>query len=723
MQSSRRPDTVVLYVDLAEMAEITGPITADTVRTHLLSSFSNDAHLTATVAALLERADLRIRCVFVFDFGTVLTAAQTRDYVAEVSRLLRRHPRNHALIAARTGFDAADVTIEPARPQLQRRTLLLLAHGLEKSQHRELLARLDVDSDLDALAHLPATLAMIARYRDAFSEVATPSYEEFIERLVHAALSEAGEPEALRPAAEEAAYRLTVGDRVLADHVTRSLAQAALGGIEQRQFLFHAEVIQAYLAAGHINRIYSTIDPAAALESPTWFPALIAALRRSDSAFSKWLIDAVHVVVSTDPTLADVVENDVPGTFRWAQPTLRALEVLRWGLPEPEESNEALFGDLRAAADTLIRRGIVAGGKAQQRDTATLLPLASVDTARTAVERLVARGGDNATKRVIVEQLPDCPGVFARLTGLNRLIALFWLLFYGYLPAICAGRPSARRDKNLTIAAIDLSRILKIAAFGNIVFAIAFVIGYPFAVLVLVFFVGVLSAYLVCGKSADRSRSENGQLVTWVFLIVMSGIAIQGLGSLWDAVTGIVGFEFAVAFTSTVTFWLLTWPVAAIGHLVASGESSGRLWLPQLGLVEIAWTNRLPVIRRVLDARRQISHWLWPRRIAAGLLCVAGVTLYVVGVPVPANAKETTRGLLGLLAVGVELHEPGRVAALAGFVFGDPQCGRGQVHAGRVETDPGGKQRMFTGAAADVHGRPGSRTQETHSARPAAWLQ
>ncbi|MBE8517059.1 ATP-binding protein [Amycolatopsis sp. H6(2020)] len=652
-QASRRPDTVVLYVNLADMAEITTPVTADTVRAHLLSSFDNDVHLKSTVAALLERADPHLRLVFVIDLGTAMQVEQAQDYVAEVSRLVRRHRRNHALIAARTGFEAVDVTFEPAPARHRRRELLLRRRGMTRTAYRELLNRLDLDPELDDVAHLPATLAMIARHRDALAEVATPSHEEFIERLVQACLDETGHSGTLRPVAEEIAYRLTTGEPVTADDRTRSLAASALGTIERNTFRFHADVIQAHLAAGHLIRIHDRLDPMVVLGSPILFAALTTAMRRATPVFSTWLIDAARAVVTHDSALDNPPDNDVPGTFRWNLPTLRTLEVLRWGLPRTGDSAaDVLPSDVDTAVDALVRRGVLAGGMAQQRTAVSLLPLANAETARTAVDRLVVHGGDSATTRLVVEQLPESRGLFAHLPVSARLAVFLYLFIYGFLPATTARSASMAPDKELTAAVTDLARVMRITAFGNMVFSLAIAIREPNRLIVAIGITLASVAFLVFSTSSDRSRSRFGRVAAIAFLLATGVVTLNGVTSLAHAVAEIMSFDFAVGFTSAVTAWLLTWPLAAVGYIAATGGAKGRLWVPQAGLVQLAWADGLPAVRNTMATRsRVVTRWLWPRRVAAGLICAMIVAFLAVGAPVPANAKETTNGILALVAI------------------------------------------------------------------------
>lgn len=648
-QFSRRPDTVVLYVDLAEMDDFSGPVTVDIVRDHLLSSFDNDTHLRGAVAGLLERADPRIRCVFVVDLGAALTREAAQTYVDEVMRLVRRHSRNHAVIASRFSLEPAEVIVEVGRPDRRHRERLLRRRGMTKVDFGELMTRLDGDPEVAVIADLPATLAMIARHRSALAEIATPSHDEFVELLIQASFDETDDPVGLRQAAECVAFQMQTGESVGAGETTRSLVRVGVGIVVRGEFEFCAEVIQAHLAAGYLVRVRPALDLVSALDSPSWFAVLSAALRRQDAGFSAVLIAAINTVVLHDPAANDPDDREVPGTFRWSQQTLRALEVLRCGLPAEREST-CLPEDLRTAADGLIRQGVVGGGRAQQRSAASLLPVAGTETARVAADRLVLVG-DSSSARLVVERLPACAGVFSRLTFTARMVVLFCVTFYGLTSGMLLGQSRVGYDKDLVAATAALARVLRIAAYGTVVFAVAISVREPVRIPFSVALIVASVAFLACGLRPDRSRGRLARVVVVVFLIAVALVAVNGITGLADVVAGIITFDFAVGFTAAVAFWLLTWPMAAIGYIAAFGATSRLMWLPHAGLLQVVWTEVVIAARRAVDVRRWVARWLWPRRVIAGMLCGVLILLVAVGVPAPASARETIHGVLVMVAL------------------------------------------------------------------------
>ncbi|MEU3626695.1 ATP-binding protein [Amycolatopsis coloradensis] len=648
-QRSRRPETVVLYVDLAEMGDFAGPVTAEIVRDHLLSSFDNDIHLRAAVAGLLERADPRIRCIFVLDFGAASPSESMKSYMDEVMRLVRRHSRNHAVIASRSSLEMADLIVEVGRPNRRHRERLLRRHGMTKVEYGELMARLDGDPELAQIADLPAILAMVARHRSALSRIAAPSHDDFIDLLIQASFDELDDAVEIRQAAEWIAFRVQNGEVVGEGEITQSLTRVGIGTVFRGRFDFRAGVIQEHLAAGYLVKTHATLDVVSILDSPQWLAVLSTALRRQSAEFSASLMAAIETVVLLDPAASDHDGREVSGTFRWAQQTLRALEVLRCGVPVDREAAR-LSEELRAAAGRLIRRAVFSGGKAQQRAAASVLQVADMETARVAADRLVL-AGDSSSTRLAVERLLVCAGVFSQLTFTARLAVLVCMVFYGHTPGVLLGASRPGYDRDLVNATAALAKVFRIAAYGAVVFAVAISVREPVRTPFSAALIVASVVFLRYGLRPDRSRGRFARVVVVLFLIAVVLVAANGITGLREVVAGIITFDFAVGFTAAVASWLLTWPAAAIGYIAAFGATSRLMWLPHIGLLQVAWTEGVMAARRAADVRRWVARWLWPRRVIAGVTCGILLLTVAIGVPAPAAARENIHGVLVLVAV------------------------------------------------------------------------
>ncbi|HEX8867372.1 MAG TPA: hypothetical protein VF821_17065, partial [Lentzea sp.] len=521
--------------------------------------------------------------------------------------------------------------------------------------HRVLLQRLDTDPELTDLATNADVLTLLARHVDAVSP--TAGVHDILSNVVDAGVREASSlgarPESVLQEALLAAFH-AVSPLAIAPNIDPApLVHIGLARAERGNLTFRNEAVRAHLAAAYLTQSDPPYSLDVALAVAEWRPVLVAALRSGHTEFRERFFRDALSVITDEATAAGLdlgsVELPPPGVFRWPQNTLRVLEILRRGVDPADYAG--LPADLREAADSLIRLGLLAGGQAQQRATVPLLPLALRPTVLLTVNSVLNKKSNRPIIGQAVEQLAHCPSFFEQLKLRHRLRLLGEAFGHGVAPLVVE---QARRTRgevtSFASATRDMSKVAEVTAGGLLVFSAAKlwqdIDRWPFAL----FLTGLALTYLWT-FSRFRPKREGWGLAAFVLLLVIAIFAWGSLNIVGVVVTQFLDFQFPTAATNLMLAWFESWPIVAV-LLVTLDPTADRRWLwVHKHLAQRVRKSGLNATSANAVARHTLKEHLTPRRVAAGTIAVVAYVMAANNLPPLSQMSIDTRRLLFLLVL------------------------------------------------------------------------
>ena len=717
----RRPQQMIVYVDLGALAAATNALTVEVIREHLRASVrAHDGAAAGFLEQHLERPR-GLRWLFIFDsideLGVVEWQPAAGDpdceprrsaaekYLLLIEQLIKNRRDFRAVVAMREDPALRTFTgsvLAMADLSVRQQRVLLRPFSITSTTHRSLFDRLAHDAAVKELAVNPLLLSLLGAHLRAeralkLKRTRYEIFEGIIGTRLQTAVNQEGvvsEAE-VRRAAERIAYRMFVEringttsakqapgasamDTVVAtaeDVAMQALTRARLGRQGRSRFHFCHRAVQVHFAATYLLNQETRAEPHELITSEPWSDVLVTALQAGSTKFRNAIAQA-----STDVLLAEVAElrdlvPDVqiylkdeqppimPGSFYWSPITRHVLEVLRNGLRfEPALSPEQLPVAIVDATDRLILTAVVAGGLAAKKDAVDQLPVASPEVGVWVAKRALDWNNDELAGRVI-QQLAVMPGAFRELGVGPQCFAVAGAFTNKLVGPVLSRRPVADEDAG-TLPGV-LYNVLRVGQ------AFALVLGLwmipqlamahePFAFVLPAMLILVAAAFLYdSGAPALRGLTKIGYLAGSLLVVVAAVAALVGVFSALGSVTALFTLDVGEAANNALFAYLSLWPLAMAVYVVIDSPTTRINQFQEWLLPHVRLARMTVAWLQEKKVRAAIRAAVVRRRVAT--VMIFSMLLVIVGINLPGISRETEGTVDGVLVL---------VAFLVLFGFG-----------------------------------------------------
>ncbi|MET9226217.1 hypothetical protein [Lentzea sp. NPDC003310] len=648
----RRPDELVLYVDLGKVTDIVEPITEATVREHLLTALGPDLHLRDLLAAQFD--DASWRWSYAVDLGSTLTADQERQYIDALTHLVSRRPNDRAIVAIRSSPGGEEPHLEIATPTARTRRAMLARRGVHKPVNAMLLHRLDNDPTLSDLATNVDLLALLTERIDAIDP--SGSARDMVASTIEACLRDADSlgvaVDVVRTSAEATAFQNIVASQNTMTAETHQLALTGLGHAEHGVFVFRNDVVLAHLAADHLLRGGEPYSLVVALESERWRSLLVAALRSEDDTFrSTFVRDVTTILVDEANSLSLSTSEDavpLPATFRWPTAALHALQVLQAGLSRTRVNE--LPDATRTVVDAFIRASMLSGGQAQQRAGVTIIPLGRTRALIAIVDRMLTMKANRILVAPSLRQLAEADDFFTAVPFSTRLRLLAQAFGFGVAPAIAERAAIATNGANsFAVATKDMVHAGHITATIAFTYSLAAIKIEPGTWAIAAAVMAVSVTYSLSFSRWRLGRQGWGISAGGLTLTAML-FCFGGVVTFVKAIVLLLETNVANALTSLAVAWFQTWPIAVILYVAISPICDRKWLLAHRKLFDALRGSSLDTTV-TSSVRHHLPLLISPQRVAAAAIGGATTIVLSTNLPFAEEAQNAVKGLFILVAI------------------------------------------------------------------------